>query len=1258
MDSKILSSSKINPTKLLGGSSFANNTNNISEKLKEDSITISKSDLSIIKGQVFEIKNLVTNLTTLKKKRLKTERKETERERFDKREKELEKKKKPEDNKIKLPQAPKLGFLDIIRRFVVNTLIGFIAIRLIKHLPKMIEVVKFLGGAMDFITNVGGNLLNGLATFVQKGYEAYDFTRKTLKTFGGDNAVKLFDGFNNALGGIVTAALAASFALFDMAGGDSSGSDNVGIKGRTPGRSRRGIDPKLARRYTERFGRDAATRKFGQEGVRSLGGKYSRSGAENLARRGVVSLAGKGGTKAVLGVVRPLLKRLPIIGALIDFGLSVALGEDPGRAAFKAIGAGLLGSIGTAVGSLAFGFGAVVGGILGSIGGDAIGGALYDLFFGNKKPEKQKVAKAAGGGQAPVTRGGKIVSGPRRSITKSKVKRQIAIQPTPLKPGESVGGDFEVQKVFPRSEYTGEVSPLDYIEQTYKKTSDDRLFGPLLNLQTKSLVGQIPNKLDYRNAAQGLSNWMNMTFSDEILRTGSLYAAGGGQIDAELLARKSGDMTDAIARSLEDSISKRMSETVRDLMKQMTLLEPEYYDDDYDDYDDYDGEEGDGGGGGEGSGTPGEWGPILDIIKKAEMGRGGYESMNPSTRLPGATNMTIGEVSRRASGAVGAYQFLPDTTLLNAMRGAGLKKTDLFSRENQDKMAVWLITKARKVSHQMIKDNPDQAMIRLGMEWAGLPMPKNMRGHRGPVNAGQSYYAGDGRNAATVKVNEMRAAFAKLGGVSGGSSSGGRIAEERGETSIQGYNLKQVSHPETGSGWTVEGQTDGYNPPRPIVFSREGADAFARMIKDSGGIVTGKDIASSQRSRAKNDAVKGAQNSTHLFGRGMDIHGRSRDWIKANGGRYGWNWAPYGGPGDHGGHFEFSGSGGGSEPTTTPRSTSRTTGRTTTGGRNRGSRRSGSRRSGSRRSGSSGSRRSVVSQSRSSSTQTESQQSYNFNGKDKKIYLHWNAGSPNDAPSNYHTSILGDGTIRRVTPYDNDSVPHTWRRNSNAIGLSVSGMAGASPNNFGKSPIKPIQYQKMAEEVAKIANSMGWSSSDINIKNVMTHAEAGANKDGRTPHPNYGPSAWGGTGERRWDLYKLYQQDPDGSGGDKIRNIIKSRMGSFFRGGFVPKDGLYDLHKGEFVVDKDSVDLVGKNFIATINAIENKTQLQQKAGSLIGHLSYITGYEPGGQQQVVVEMPEPEVIPMMMPVPIGGEGCSGGGGSEYDSDRDGLYAQG
>ena len=73
--------------------------------------------------------------------------------------------------------------------------------------------------------------------------------------------------------------------------------------------------------------------------------------------------------------------RLPIIGALLDFGISWMLGEDPGRAAFKAIGAGLLGAAGTAAGSVLPVAGNAIGGILGGLAGDMLGGVLYDVLF-------------------------------------------------------------------------------------------------------------------------------------------------------------------------------------------------------------------------------------------------------------------------------------------------------------------------------------------------------------------------------------------------------------------------------------------------------------------------------------------------------------------------------------------------------------------------------------------------------------------------------------------------------------------------------------------------------------------------------------------------------------------------------------------------------------------------------------------------------------------------------------------------------------
>jgi hypothetical protein len=96
---------------------------------------------------------------------------------------------------------------------------------------------------------------------------------------------------------------------------------------------------------------------------------------------------------------------------------------------------------------------------------------------------------------------------------------------------------------------------------------------------------------------------------------------------------------------------------------------------------------------------------------------------------------------------------------------------------------------------------------------------------------------------------------------------------------------------------------------RAPMFSRQGANAFAAMVRDSGGQVKASDITSSQRSRAKNAAVGGVDGSKHLEGNAMDIHGSSIAWIRKNGARYGWVVNDY--DGSHGGHVEFRGGGGG-----------------------------------------------------------------------------------------------------------------------------------------------------------------------------------------------------------------------------------------------------------------------------------------------------------------------------------------------------------
>ena len=166
--------------------------------------------------------------------------------------------------------------------------------------------------------------------------------------------------------------------------------------------------------------------------------------------------------------------------------------------------------------------------------------------------------------------------------------------------------------------------------------------------------------------------------------------------------------------------------------------------------------------------TANSWKPILDLIAKYEAVGGSYDSIYPSRTKPGLSKMTIAEAdswqastaSSRGSAAAGRYQFM---NIKHQAAYAGIGSDAIFSPENQDKMAIALIEKKRKVTYDLMQKNPDEAMIRLGMEWAALPMPKAMRGHKGMVNAGQSYYAGDGKNKAGASIKEVRDAMKGIG---------------------------------------------------------------------------------------------------------------------------------------------------------------------------------------------------------------------------------------------------------------------------------------------------------------------------------------------------------------------------------------------------------------------------------------------------------------------------------------------------------------
>jgi murein DD-endopeptidase MepM/ murein hydrolase activator NlpD len=177
-------------------------------------------------------------------------------------------------------------------------------------------------------------------------------------------------------------------------------------------------------------------------------------------------------------------------------------------------------------------------------------------------------------------------------------------------------------------------------------------------------------------------------------------------------------------------------------------------------------------------------------------------------------------------------------------------------------------------------------------------------------------------------------------------------------------------------------------------------------------------------------------------------------------------------------------------------------------------------------------------------------------GKNRKIFLHWSAGGYNTPYSAYHSIVLGSGKKVQNTPYDKDKSGHTAGGNTNSVGLAVAAAAGATENNL-KTPPTSKQLDVMTSEAANLAKSWGWTPAKVD-SNVKTHGEweRYAVPAGILPPP-----------VQRWDLDKLSQSDRFGSGGPKLRDMIKSKMSAMGMGGGKGNGGPVKKHKAsEFIL--------------------------------------------------------------------------------------------
>ena len=105
-------------------------------------------------------------------------------------------------------------------------------------------------------------------------------------------------------------------------------------------------------------------------------------------------------------------------------------------------------------------------------------------------------------------------------------------------------------------------------------------------------------------------------------------------------------------------------------------------------------------------------------------------------------------------------------------------------------------------------------------------------------------------------------------------------------------------------------------------------------------------------------------------------------------------------------------------------------------------------------------------------------------------------------------------------------------------------------------------------------------------------------------------------------------------------------------GGPTLHGGIRKLHKGEYVIDKDSVDLFGGTpFFSMINGVENEKQRSEKSSQLIQHLSKYTGREIDkipdliyASDPIIIQGPPTYIA-------SGSSRGSSGGGSSNDNDN-------
>ena len=744
----------------------------------------SKSNyLQSINVKVLEIESMITTKLIREKTKTIKDRKKAQKEDRNEQEKDLEKGKDPGKKNIKIPKVPKLGVFGWLKRFIGSIILAFFANKMLNHLPKLVGLVKGIQSVIEFVSDIGIKLVDGLATFVDWGYKAYDATQGFLKNFGVKQ--EQFDQFSGALSGLIDALIIGSVILAAR-GEDGFGPGGLD-KARRPGGRKPGVTTgrggQKPPRFRNPFGRSPVTQS-GKPGMPGAPVSQGRGGQKPRTRIPGTGPKVTGGTKGIgaIGKIKRFLgpiggKLLGPVFFLLDFfgrkgggqtNVQAGAGAAAGAGGFSAA-AGIAGVklspllVAPFPGArILYGAGVLGAGLLGAFGA----GAVTDKLTG-----ADKVGQYQEGGKVRKKASRKLKK-KKRTLNINRLKRP-SYRPIPSAPQGSVTTeDGKPNRAWWdflgwAGTSDGNVKLSESGAKLGKRVSEvgntlgrNDYFGPLLSLTSKVILNKDIESQDYDNVGLGINRLLNEGILKRQISEGISGYAEGGKVASALASG-----IDA-SSWVSDTFKKELSSDIRKKYEKIGVP-------------------------GSSSGTTGPQGEgeydsptgafmgatsakfgtleqkkMLDAISFAEGTTGSYGTLYGGKVIPelAAGKMTIADVLKMQkskmyngksvygsgydSNATGRYQFM-SYTLEEEIRKQGVSPNELFTPEMQDRLILGRISSLRGVTPELLaaEGMSDKVIDMLAPEFASFP---NLMGDV-RYGYGTSYYGQGGKSAAEIK---------------------------------------------------------------------------------------------------------------------------------------------------------------------------------------------------------------------------------------------------------------------------------------------------------------------------------------------------------------------------------------------------------------------------------------------------------------------------------------------------------------------------